>query len=153
VLLESDLLLDFSDSPMTGDQFNAFSARALIRGVHELARDKTVRELFTTGPFFIDAEDNANVSVSVPSQVPCEQSLPSDLADLLCTACSTGESCSAPVLVFGDADMGCTLEPSRFAIGGAKSYTQPWDNCAGWPQKPNLGNDDYYRKNVRIWIH
>ena len=153
VPLESDLLLDFSNSPMVADNLNAFSARALIRGVHQLAQNKTVRELFTTGPFFIDREDNANVSVSVPSQVPCKDSLPDDLADLLCPACPTGESCSAPVLVFGDADMGCTLEPFRFAIGGAKSYIDPWDNCAGWPQKPNLNGVDYYRKNVRIWVH
>jgi len=149
VRLESDLLLDFDSSPMLTEEYRA---RALIRGVTPDARNKTVRELFTTDRFFIDAEDNANVSVSVPSQVPCSESLPLDLAALLCPTCPTGQSCPGPVLVFGDVDSDCASVPVRFAIGGARSYSEPWTNCAGWPQQTTFGDVDYYPKNVRIWV-
>ena len=157
VRLEADLLLDFDNRPMLADEYRA---RALISRVNQDARNRTVRELFTTDRFFIDSEDNANVSVSVPSQVSCRDSLPRDLADLLCP-CPTGQSCpgptcptgqSCPVLVFGDVDSGCASVPVRFAIGGARSYTEAWTNCAGWPQQTSLGDDAYYAKNVRIWI-
>jgi formylglycine-generating enzyme len=149
VQLERDLLLDFNSGPILADQY---SARALIRGVHPAALGKTVRELFTSDQFFIEREDNSNVSVSVPSQVPCSESLPPDMAALLCQTCATGQSCTAPVMVFGDGDPGCTTDPFRFAIGGAHSYGEPWDNCAGWPQAPDYGEGDYYPKNVRIWV-
>jgi len=157
VRLEADLLLDFDNRPMLAGDYRA---RALISRVNQDARNRTVRELFTTDRFFIDSEDNANVSVSVPSQVSCRDSLPRDLADLLCP-CPTGQSCpgptcptgqSCPVLVFGDVDSGCASVPVRFAIGGARSYTEAWTNCAGWPQQTSLGDDAYYAKNVRIWI-
>ena len=147
--LESDLLLDFNSTPIEADQF---SARALIRRVHPAALGKTIRELFTTGQFFIDREDNSNVSVSVPSGLTCSQSLPQDLAEVLCQSCATGQSCNAPVMVFGDNDPGCPMESYRFAIGAAYSYSEPWDNCAGWPQDPGYGGGDYYPKNVRIWV-
>jgi formylglycine-generating enzyme required for sulfatase activity len=150
VPLESDLLLDFNGGPIVEEQF---SLRALIRGVQPAALGKSVRELFTTGPFFIDREDNSNVSVSVPSQAACVESLPSDLGTLLCKTCAAGQpSCTTPVLVFGDPDPGCGMEPFRFAIGGAYSYSEAWDNCAGWPQKPDYGGGNYYPKNVRIWV-
>lgn len=148
VPLGSDLLLDFNQGPIVADQF---SARALIRGVQPAALGKTIRELFTTGPFIIDREDNSNVTVSVPSQVSCRESLSRDLSKLLCETCAEGQACTAPVLVFGDDDPGCASEPLRFAIGGAYSSSAPWDNCAGWPQKPDYGGGDYYPKNIRIW--
>jgi len=149
VPLQSDLLLDFNRTHIEADQF---SARALIRGVHPGARDKTIRELFTTGHFFIEQEDNSNVTVSVPTGVSCSESLPQDLAEVLCQNCATGQSCSAPVMVFGDNDPGCLMESYRFAIGAAFSYSQPWDNCAGWPQEPGYGGGDYYPTNVRVWV-
>jgi len=147
--LESDLLMDFDAGPIEGDQF---SARALIRGVHPAALGKTIRELFTTGPFVIEREDNSNVSVSVPSHASCTDSLPPDLAEVLCQSCSTGQPCTAPVMVFGDNDAGCPMQSYRFAIGAAQSYSEPWQNCAGWPQAPGYGGGDYYPKNVRIWV-
>jgi hypothetical protein len=149
VPLESDLLLDFDKNHIDADQF---SARALIHGVQQPARGKTIRELFTTGPFFIEREDNANVSVSVPSGVPCTQSLPHDMADVLCPNCATGQSCTSPVMVFGDDDPGCTTDSFRFAIGAAYGYNDRWQNCAGWPQDPGYGGGDYYPNNVRIWV-
>src|SRR5437762_9421528 len=104
VPLESDLLLDFASGPIVADQF---SARALIRGVHPTALGKTIRELFTTDRFFIEREDNSNVSISVPSGLTCSESLPRGLAGVLCLNCVTGQSCTAPVMVFGDNDPGC----------------------------------------------
>jgi hypothetical protein len=78
--------------------------------------------------------------------------VPSDLAAVLCQNCAAGQSCTAPVMVFGDDDPGCTMESFRFAIGAAYSYSEPWQNCAGWPQDPGYGGGDYYPNNVRIWV-
>jgi hypothetical protein len=82
----------------------------------------------------------------------CAETLPSDMAALVCTSCKAAEDCDAPVLVLGDADPGCVDTPSRFAIGGAVSYGEPWGNCAGWPQSPSVGDIRYYPENFRIWV-
>ena len=74
------------------------------------------------------------------------------MARLACTSCEAGVACEAPVLVFGDSDSGCTDSPFKLAIGGAVSYSVPWDNCAGWPQQPSIVDTQYYPNNFRIWI-
>jgi hypothetical protein len=56
------------------------------------------------------------------------------------------------VLVFGDNDPGCADTHFKFAIGAADSYSVAWNNCAGWPQSPSVGDIRYYPENFRIWV-
>jgi hypothetical protein len=128
------------------------SARIVITGVPAATRGQTVRTLISTGPSYLEKEDNSNLVVRLSGTESCEDTLPSDMAALVCTSCMPGEDCGAPVLVFGDHDSGCVDPPSRFAIGGAISFSEPWDNCAGWPQTPVIGTIRYYPENFRIWV-
>jgi hypothetical protein len=118
-----------------------------------MSRGKTLRTLFTTGPNYVDAEDNSNVAVRLVDAADCS-TLPIDLAGLVCSGCTTA-GCKVPVIVFGDADSaeGCraTAVP-RFAIGGSNDYATAWNNCAGWPQDPNFADRDFYPDYVRVWV-
>jgi len=150
VLLESDVMIDVSNSPITGA---TYTARIIVTGVQAMSRAKTLRTLFTTGPNYVDAEDNSNVAVRMMGGAECT-TLPADLAGLVCSECATAD-CKVPVMVFGDGDSaaGCRTTPvPRFAIGGAYDYATAWSNCAGWPQDPNYVGTDFYPDYVRVWI-
>ena len=130
-----------------------YAARVVVNGVHAMSRGKTLRTLFTTGPNFVEAENNSNVVVRMIGGAECA-SLPVDMAKLVCEVCVTA-GCTVPVMVFGDGDSaeGCRTGPApRFAIGAANGYANPWANCAGWPQDPNFNASDFYPDYVRLWI-
>jgi len=143
-------MLDMSDDPISG---NAYSARVIFNGIDLAGRGKTLRELFTTGPYFLDADDNSNVTVRVRSGTTCASSLPFEMGNLLCGTCRGDGGCGRTVLVFGDSDSICAgAEPIHFAIGAAYSHTEPWGQCAGWPQEPNYGDYNFLPDNYRIWL-
>lgn len=150
VLLGADVMLDVSDQPIA---MNDFTARVIISQVHAMTRGRTVRALFTGGPYYLEEEDNSNLTVRLNDGASCSSVFPADMAALVCTSCEAGASCNAPVLVFGDDDPGCvTDDPFVFAIGGATSHSVAWGNCAGWPQVPSIGTNEYYFTNFRVWI-
>lgn len=150
VPLEADVLLDLSDEAVTGTNY---LARVIVTGVAPASRGKTVSTLFNKGPNYLEKEDNSNLTVRLSGTQSCVDTLPSDMAALVCNSCTIGSSCDAPVIVFGDTDPGCVDNPQyAFAIGGAHSYSSPWANCAGWPQSPTLGGNSYYPTNFRIWV-
>lgn len=148
VPLNADVMLDISNSPIAG---TTYTARLIVTGVHEMSRGKTLRTLFTTGPNYVEAENNSNLAVRMRDSAECN-TLPADMAKLVCDKCSTAD-CKAPVLVFGDQDLnsGCYESGApRFAIGGASDYTTAWENCAGWPQAEE--DSTFYPAYVRVWL-
>jgi hypothetical protein len=148
--LNSDVMIDMSNSPIANA---TYTARVIVNGVHALSRGKTLRTLFTTGPNYVEAEDNSNLSVRMIGGAACE-TLPADMAGLVCSECAT-VGCKVPVLVFGDADgaAGCRAGTvPRLAIGAAYDYAMAWNNCAGWPQDPNYAAFDFYPDYIRVWI-
>jgi hypothetical protein len=150
VLLRSDVMIDMSDTPIAA-RVN-YAARAIITGVHPGTRDKTLRTMFAGGSHYLEAEDNSNLTVRVPSNEPCDSVVYADMAAMICTSCPQGIPCDAPVLVFGDQDSSCDPDQAvPFAIGGASDYSSPWTNCAGWPQLPDL-DQNYYPDYMRVWI-
>jgi hypothetical protein len=151
VPLGSDVMLDMRDGPIVG---NNQLARVVITGVKATSRGKTVLALFTTGPNYLEKEDNSNLTVQLGGTKDCVGTLPQDMAALVCTSCDAADAtCQAPVIVFGDGDSSCVAPGTyTFAIGAAYSYTSPWTNCAGWPQAPSLGATSYYPQNFRIWV-
>lgn len=149
--LDSDVMIDISNEPIVT---STYTARIIVSGVHAMSRGKTLRTLFTTGPHYLDTEDNSNVAVRMIGGAACS-TLPTDFADLVCEDCTTPD-CTAPVLVFGDFDSAASCRAvgaavPKFAIGGAYAYDKPWTNCAGWPQDPNRAAD-FYPDYVRVWI-
>lgn len=149
VPVRADVMLDTSDSPIQDEQF---LARVVIEGIHVASRNRTVRELFTTGPNYLEREDNSNVRVV---GLGCAQ-LPVDLNRVFCDPCSqAGVTCGTPVLVFGDSNP-CIPADGPFAIGAAMSYSSAWDNCGGWPQFTVGSNEGvnvrFYPENFRIWV-
>lgn len=155
VTLESDILLDVAEVDIVADDYDA---RIAIVGVHPDTRDRTLREAFTTGPYFLESADNSNVAVTTTSGLECDQVLPLDLAAVLCLKCSsTSHTCGAPILTLGDGDSACSAEPPLFAIGASESDTEPWTNCAGWPQTTTISSASgdvfrYYPSHFRIWL-
>jgi hypothetical protein len=149
VPVNSDVMLDVSDSAISGA---TYSARFVVTGVHAMSRGKTMRTLFTTGPNYVEAEDNSNLAVRMRNGVDCE-ALPQDLAAAVCRGCDTA-GCKEPVLVFGDGDgdPACSDTVPRFALGAAKDYATPWNNCAGWPQHPEYTGMSFYPLFVRVWV-
>jgi len=148
VPLNADVMLDVSNSPIAG---TTYAARVIVTGVHEKSRGKTLRTLFTTGPNYVEAEDNSNLAVRMRDGAECG-TLPADLVKMVCDECVT-PGCKVPVLVFGDQDPNSSCNPGdapRFAIGGANDYETPWENCAGWPQ--NAQDSYFYPPYVRIWV-
>jgi hypothetical protein len=148
VPLKADVMLDISNSPIAG---TTYTARVVVTGVHEMSRGKTLRTLFTTGPNYVEAENNSNLAVRMRDGAECG-TLPADMAKMVCEKCTT-EGCKVPVLVFGDQDLdtGCFEGGSpRFAIGGASDYATAWENCAGWPMAPE--DSTFYPPYVRVWI-
>jgi hypothetical protein len=149
VPLSADVLLDVRNGALVADNY---LARIVITGVAMASRGKTVRALISTGPNYLEKEDNSNLVVRLSGNDSCQDTLPSDLAALVCSSCTAGTACDAPVLVLGDDDPGCSDMPFKFAIGGADSYSVAWGNCAGWPQSPSVGDIRYYPENFRIWV-
>lgn len=147
--LDADVMLDVRDGAIVADNY---LARIVITGVASAGRGKTVRTLINKGPSYLEKEDNSNLVVRLRGDASCAETLPTDMAGLVCTSCTAGEACQAPVFVFGDSDPGCADPPFLFAIGGAISYDVPWGNCAGWPQNPSISSNPYYPSNFRIWI-
>jgi hypothetical protein len=144
----SDVMLDLRDGAIVATNY---VARVVVAGVEARTRGKTVRELFTGGPYYLEKEDNSNLTVRLSGNGTCSETLPADVGTLVC--CSAGTTCAGPVITFGDADPGCVDNPMfAFAIGGSQSYTAAWDNCAGWPQTPNIGDFNYYPDNFRVWV-
>lgn len=137
VLLESDVMLDVRMDAIASE---TYTARAVVSGVPAATRGRTVRELFTSGPYYLEAEDNANLSLT--SSIQCNFS-PADLGPLLC---------QSPVLVFGKQEASCSPRALRFAISGAASYTQPWQSCAGWPQATVANGQQRFPNSFRVWI-
>ena len=148
VPLGADVMLDVGNDALVADNY---LARVVITGVASASRGKTVRTLINTGPSYLEKEDNSNLVVRLSGNASCDETLPSDMAALVCSSCAAGAACDAPVLVFGDSDPGCADPPFHFALGGATSYSVPWGNCAGWPQQPAI-DIQYYPNNLRIWI-
>ena len=149
VPIDGDVMLDVGNVALVADNQ---LARIVITGVASATRGQTVRALISTGPSYLEKEDNSNLVVRLKGAESCEDTLPTDMAGLVCTSCMAGEACDAPVLVFGDDDPGCVDTPSRFAIGGAINYSEPWGNCAGWPQSPTIGDIQYFPQHFRIWV-
>jgi hypothetical protein len=147
VLLESDVMIDVSNSPITNAMY---TARVIVNGVHTMSRGKTLRTLFTTGPNYVEAEDNSNVAVRMIGGAECS-TLPRDMATIACNECAT-IGCKVPVMVFGDGDSACGMPAPRFALGAATDHATGWTNCAGWPQSPNYSDFDFYPDYVRVWI-
>jgi hypothetical protein len=149
VPVSADVLLDVRNGAIVAENY---LARIVITGVPTATRGKTVRALVSTGPNYLDKEDNSNVVVRLNGNDTCVDTLPSDFAAVVCSSCTAGTECDAPVLVFGDNDPGCSDMPFKFAIGAADSYSAAWSNCAGWPQSPSVGDIRYYPENFRIWV-
>jgi len=149
VRVSADVMIDVRNGALVADNY---SARVVITGVAMASRGKTVRTLISTGPNYLEKEDNSNLVVRLSGSDSCDDTLPSDMAASVCNSCPTGMACAGPVLVFGDDDPGCVDSSFKFAIGAADSYTEPWTNCAGWPQSPSVGDIRYYPENFRIWI-
>jgi hypothetical protein len=149
VRVRSDVMLDVSDGPIGG---SAYSARVVVDGIGAAGRGKTLQELFTTGPHFLDVDDNSNVTVRVHSGAACADALPYELGNVLCNPCRRGTDCGSSVLVFGDSDSICAAEAVTFAIGAALSQAEAWGQCAGWPQAPNYGDYNFMPDNFRIWL-
>jgi len=150
VPLEADVMIDVSNSPIAN---TTYTARLIVTGVHEHSRGKTLRTLFTTGPNYVEAEDNSNLAVRMRDGAACD-TLPLDLVKMACQTCDTA-GCKVPVIVFGDtdADPACRTGPvPHLAIGGAADYSTPWTNCAGWPQDPDYHDFDFYPDYVRVWV-
>jgi hypothetical protein len=150
VPLVSDVMLDVSNSPIA---VTTYTARLIVTGVHAQSRGKTLRTLFTTGPNYVEAENNSNLAVRMRDGADCE-TLPADMVKIACQKCDT-PGCKAPIIVFGDADgdAGCrTGAAPRLAIGAATDYTTGWNNCAGWPQDPDYSGFDFYPDYVRVWV-
>ena len=148
VPIVSDVMLDVRDGAIVA---NNYLARVIVTGVANGTRNHTVRELFTDGPHYLEQENNSNLVVRLTGTGTCTDSLPSDFAALVCNTC-TGANCSVPVLTFGD-NPDCIDNPSYvFAIGGSQSYSEAWNNCAGWPQTPDIGDFNYYPDNFRVWV-
>ena len=150
VPLESDVMIDVSNSPIA---ITTYSARLIVTGVHETSRAKTLRTLFTTGPNYLETENNSNLAVRMRDGADCD-TLPADLATIACKTCDT-ENCRVPVIVLGDADAAaaCRTGPvPHFALGAAYDFATPWSNCAGWPQDPNYTEFDFYPDYVRVWV-
>ncbi len=152
--LSSDILLDVADQNIVGPNY---AARIRILGVNSASRGKTLRDMFTTGPYFLERGDNTNLSVFTHADEACEQVLPPDFAALVCNTCQTTDKpCGKPILTLGDADSVCN--PSvTFAIGASDSESESWTNCAGWPQATFLTDSEsnvyqYYPSNMRIWV-
>lgn len=150
VPLVSDVMLDVSNSPIA---VTTYTARLIVTGVHAQSRGKTLRTLFTTGPNYVEAENNSNLAVRLRDGADCE-TLPTDLAKIACQKCDTAD-CKAPIIVFGDGDAAPACRAGavpRFAIGAANDYATAWSNCAGWPQDPDYSGFDFYPDYVRIWV-
>lgn len=150
VRLDSDVMLDVSNSIIAG---TTYTARLIVTGVYPMSRGKTLRTLFTTGPNYVEAENNSNLVVRMRDGADCN-TLPWDLGKLACLSCDTA-GCKEPVLVFGDGDAepGCrTGAVPHLAIGAANDYATPWSNCAGWPQDPDYGGVDFYPNYIRVWL-
>jgi hypothetical protein len=149
VPIDGDVMLDVGNVALVADNQ---LARIVITGVPAATRGKTVRTLISTGPHYLEEEDNSNLVVHLSGAESCDDTLPLDMAALVCTSCMAAEPCDVPVLVFGDGDPGCVDTPASFAMGGAYSYSEPWGNCAGWPQSPAVDGIRYYPENFRIWV-
>jgi hypothetical protein len=142
VLVGFDVMVDSADVPISGE---GHASRAVVTGIHASSRNRTVRELFTTGPFFLELENNSNLALAVGSPVGCD-SLPGDFREAVC---------GLAVLTFGDQANGgvCPhVNGVTFAIGIWASYSGGWDNCAGWPQNPNDGGTNWWPDYYRIWV-
>jgi Fibrinogen beta and gamma chains, C-terminal globular domain len=137
VALESDVMLDVRMDAIASENY---TARAVISAVQSATRGRTVRELFTSGPYYLDAEDNGNLSLT--SSIQCNFS-PADLGPLFC---------QSPVLVLGKQETSCSPSALRFAISGAASYTEPWHTCAGWPQATVADGQQRFPNSFRVWI-
>jgi fibrinogen beta/gamma subunit family protein len=150
VPLESDVMLDVSNSPIA---VTTYTARLVVTGVHTMSRGKTLRTLFTTGPNYIEAENNSNLAVRMRDGADCS-TLPADLVRIACLSCDSA-GCKEPVMVFGDGDADASCHEGsvpHFAIGGAEDYVMPWNNCAGWPQAPGDADFSFYPAYVRVWV-
>ncbi|MFZ5896405.1 MAG: fibrinogen-like YCDxxxxGGGW domain-containing protein [Myxococcota bacterium] len=152
--LGRDVMLDVANEDIIRERY---LARIRILGVHSASRGKTLREMFTSGPYFMERGDNSNVTITTKGGAACEEVLPPDFASIFCSTCPrTDQPCGKAILTFGDADSACH-ESVMFAIGASDSESQSWNNCAGWPQDPFLLQLDdtvrqYYPTNVRIWF-
>jgi hypothetical protein len=150
VPINSDVMMDVSDSAIAGA---TYGARLIVTGVHAMSRGKTLRTLFTTGPNYLEAENNSNLAVRMRDGADCN-TLPQDFASAVCQSCDTA-SCKKPVLVFGDGDAAdeCSAAAgAHFAIGAANDYATPWHNCAGWPQHTAYSQTSFYPSYVRVWV-
>jgi hypothetical protein len=68
IVLNADVMLDVSNSPIAN---TTYSARVIATGVHAMSRGKTLRTLFTTGPNYVEAENNSNVAGRMRDGVDC----------------------------------------------------------------------------------
>jgi hypothetical protein len=147
VAIATDVMLDFDTLPISS---NVYLARAVITGVHSTSRGRTLHTLMTTGPAYLEREDNSNISLTVNDPAGCA-ALPGEFAFLVCNECDdpSGDPCGVPVLTLGDADSLC--DDVKFAIGASVSYTSAWGNCSGWPPGPNWGLGGY-PGYFRMWV-
>jgi cysteine-rich repeat protein len=136
VLLTSDILIDGSDGDMAGAQYDA---RTQVLGVEAMTLDHTMRELFTTpGPWYVEAEDNSNVTNSFQNMFDCNN-LWGDYGNLIC-----GDN----VITFYD-QAGCN--GPVLEIGSSVDYVTPHNNCAGW-KATTMDYGYHWPENFRIWV-
>jgi hypothetical protein len=53
------------------------------------------------------------------------------------------------VIVLGNQEASCHPTLPRFAISGAASYTQAWNNCAGWPQATAVSGQQHFPNKLQ----
>jgi hypothetical protein len=147
VPIEADVMFDFDTLPISG---NVHLARATVIGVHSQTRGRNLRQLMTTGPAYLEREDNSNISVDVSDPAGCA-ALPGEFAFIICNECDdpSPDPCGSPVLTLGDSDSLC--DSVKFAIGASVSYTAGWGNCSGWPPGPSWGLGGY-PGYFRMWV-
>ncbi len=142
VAITGDVMIDASDLAISGtDQ----ELRSVITGVPAATVGKTMRELFTAGgPYRFDLEDNSNVSNTFAGGLDCMTLAKWD--DYRTVMCGT------PVLTGRDVAVGGLCDGTTATLGWDVSYTVAQSNCAGWPEDPNFGGNNYFPDNVRVWV-
>lgn len=145
VPITGDIMLDASDSPITGESQRV---RSVIQGVHASALNKTVDTLMNgASPAFLDRDDNSNVTnIFASGDCASLKDWPPDPAD---TQDYKAAICSKAVLTLADRN-NCDGKP--LSIGTYASSTTVNGNCAGWPQDPNAAATNYWPDHFRMWV-
>jgi hypothetical protein len=138
VIVVDGMMLDMNEGNITSE---SFQARAIVRDVHSSSRNKTMRQVMTAGPSFLEAENNSNLELTVYDPLGCDGIAPG-ARELFC---------GTQVITFAEPNW---CNGQLLSLGASLSYTEVAMNCAGWPQHPDWGqpSNHYFPTNFRIWI-